>query len=324
MAPSAFWTHLLGHRGTLAPADELAKRGLKVEAAEAGFRVTGRTFRFHQALRQAGGEWLAEEKAWRFADAEQLAALAAVLDTPAAAGLAENQAPWRPKPGSEHRERTLDAFLERGAAAFGDEELLELLLFFAIPRGNTRPLAQALLTAFGDLSGVLAAAPARLATVPGMAPEGDEVKRMAVLFGAVRAVGLRAQTETFRRRALIDSADELRRYLEGSLADATIESFHALFLDAGNRLIQDQCLATGTVDHTPLYRRELAKRALELGAVAVILVHNHPSGDPTPSAADVATTREAAEALAALDVTLYDHFVVGKGRLVSFREEGLL
>ncbi|MFW5680850.1 MAG: JAB domain-containing protein, partial [Pseudomonadota bacterium] len=322
MAPSAFWSHLLGHRGTLEPKDELAKRGLKVEADSAGFRVTGRTFRFHQALRQAGGEWLAEEKAWRFADAEQLAALAAVLDTPAAAGLAENQAPWRPKPGSEHRARTLEAFLARGAGAFGDEELLELLLFFAIPRGNTRPLAQALLQSCGDLSGVLAAEAAHLATVAGFPAEDDAVARTAALFGAVRAIGLRAQAETFKRRPLIDSADELHRYLQASLADARVESFHALFLDAGNRLLQDQCLATGTVDHTPLYRRELAKRALELGAVAVILVHNHPSGDPTPSAADIATTREAVEALAALDVTLYDHFVVGKGRLVSFREEG--
>ncbi len=324
MTPAAFWSHLLGHRGTLQPADELAKRGLKVAATDDGFVVTGRTYRFHQALKQAGGEWLAEERAWRFADADQLAAVAAVLDTPAASGLAENQAPWRPKPGSEHRERLRRTFMQAGPDALGDEELLELLLFFAVPRKDTRPLAQALLARFGDLGGVLAAEPARLAEVGGFDPQGSDRELTAVLFRLVRALGWRSQGEALKSRALIDTPEELARYLEVRLSHATVEAFHALFLDAGNRLIRDECLGQGTVDHTPLYPREVARRALELGAVAVILVHNHPSGDPTPSNEDVTTTRMVVEALAALNVTVYDHVVVGKGRQVSLRAEGLL
>ncbi len=324
MAPSTFWAHLLGHRGTLEPADELAKRGLKVRAIDDGFVVSGRTYPFHQALRQAGGEWLAEEKAWRFTNADQLASVAAVLDSPAATGLAENQAPWRPKPGSEHRERLRRAFLEADGEGLDDEALLELLLFFAVPRRDTRPLAQALLARFGDLAGVLAAEPARLAEVGGFDPQGPDRELAAVLFGLVRVLNQRAQGRKFTARALIDTPEELASYLASRLADSPIEAFHALFLDAGNRLIRDECLARGTVDHTPLYPRELARRALELGAVAVILVHNHPSGDPTPSAEDVATTRQVVEALAALNVSVYDHVVVGRGRQVSLRAEGLL
>ncbi|TVQ31634.1 MAG: DNA repair protein RadC [Geminicoccaceae bacterium] len=293
-------------------------------AKDGGVYVTGRTYPFHQVLRQAGGEWLAEEKAWRFADPDQLAAVAAVLDTPAASGLAENQAPWRPKPGTEHRERVRATFMAAAPDVLGDEELLELLLFHAVPKRDTRPLAQALLRSFGDLHGVLAAEPARLAEVTAFDPATTERELAAVLFRLVRTVGLRAQAEGFKSRPVIDSPEELERYLETSLAQAGIEAFHALFLDAGNRLIRDECLARGTVDHTPLYPRELARRALELGAVAVILVHNHPSGDPTPSSADIATTRQVVDALAALNVTVYDHLIVGKGRITSFRNQGLL
>ena len=323
MAAGTFWSRLLG-AGAATPADALARRGLEVVQDEAGFVVTGRTFRHRALLKQAGGEWLEATKAWRFADTGQLAALAALLDSPAAAGLAESAAPWRPKAPTSHRERQIEGFLEHGADALDDEDLLELLLFFAVARRDTRPLAAALVARFGDLAGVLGAPPADLAQVLEFDPNGNERTQALALFGLVRSVGLRAQAERFQARPLIDDPEALARYLDARLGHEPVEAFHALFLDAGNRLIRDVRMQKGTVDHTPLYPRELAKRALETNAVAVILVHNHPSGDPTPSPEDVATTRQVVEALAAINVTVYDHFVIGQGRQVSFRAAGLL
>jgi DNA repair protein RadC len=200
---------------------------------------------------------------------------------------------------------------------------LELLLFFAVRVRDTKPLAKELIARFGGLADALAAEPARLGEIAGF-KDDDERHFAAVLFKLVREIDVRARLAGLREAPLIGSPEELEAYLASALAHGSVEEFHALFLDTQNRLIRDERLGRGTVDHTPLYPREIAKRALELGAVAVILVHNHPSGDPTPSPEDLASTRRVVEALAAVDVAVYDHVVVGRAGQTSFRARGLL
>ncbi len=335
MAP--FWSQLLKKRASPQPAEELEAFGLEVQASQGGgFTVTGDTYRHHRALRQAGGRWYPERKLWRFDDAEGLAAACALISAPGAAGLAEPRAVYRtPEPanvdgagwGSKHyhghRARLRERFLDAGADALADYELLELLLFFAVRVRDTKPLAKALIARFGGLGGVLAAEPARLGEIDDFKTD-DERHFAAVLFKLVRDIDVRARRAGLREAPLIGSPEELEAYLASALAHATVEEFRALFLDTQNRLIRDERLGRGTVDHTPLYPREIAKRALELAAVAVILVHNHPSGDPTPSAEDLASTRRVVEALAAVDVAVYDHVIVGRAGQTSFRQRGLL
>jgi DNA repair protein RadC len=332
---ASFWSQLLKKRAEPQPSDELEAFGLEVHASDGGFTVTGDTYRHHRALRQAGGRWYPERKAWRFDDAEGLAAACALISQPAAAGLAEQHAAYRtpeaPKTKAEwgtkhyhgHRSRLRERFLDAGAEALADYELLELLLFFAVRVRDTKPLAKELIARFGGLAEVLAAEPARLREIAGF-KDDDERHFASVLFKLVRDIDVRARLAGLREAPLIGSPEELSDYLASALAHETVEEFHALFLDTRNRLIRDERLGRGTVDHTPLYPREIAKRALELGAVAVILVHNHPSGDPTPSPEDLASTQRVVEALAAVDVAVYDHVVVGRAGQTSFRERGLL
>jgi DNA repair protein RadC len=333
---ASFWSQLLKKRATPQPAEELEAFGLEVHASDGGFTVTGDTYRHHRALRQAGGRWYPERKVWRFDDAEGLAAACALISQPASAGLAEQHAAYRtpemPKTtpaewGSKHyhghRARLRGRFLDAGAEALADYELLELLLFFAVRQRDTKPLAKALIARFGGLGGVLAAEPTRLAEIDGF-KDDDERHFASVLFKLVREIDVRARRAGLQEAPLIGSPEELEAYLASALAHETVEEFHALFLDTQNRLIRDERLGRGTVDHTPLYPREIAKRALELGAVAVILVHNHPSGDPTPSPEDLASTQRVVEALAAVDVAVYDHVVVGRAGQTSFRAQGLL
>ncbi len=325
---TSFWSQLIGRRPPPQPLQELELVGLRVHATDRGFFVTGETYRHHHALRQAGGDWQAETKTWHFADADGLATVAALIRAPAAAGLAERQVSYDPAPhGTKHyhghRDRLRTRFLDAGPDALADYELLELLLFFSIRTRDTKPLAKALLARFGDLASVLAAEPARLQEV-GDFRDDEERRFTAVLCKLVREIDVRARRTGLRETPLIGSPEALEAYLASALAQETVEEFHALFLDTQNRLIRDERLGRGTVDHTPLYPREIAKRALELGAVALILVHNHPSGDPTPSPEDVTTTRRVVEALAALNVLVYDHVIVGRGRQTSFRAEGLL
>jgi DNA repair protein RadC len=335
MAP--FWSQLLKKRAAPRPSDELEELGLEVHASDGGFTVTGDTYRHHRALRQAGGRWYPERKAWRFDDAEGLAAACALITQPGAAGLAEapaayrtptapttgSTAEWGSKPYHGHRARLRERFLDVGADALADYELLELLLFFAVRVRDTKPLAKELIARFGGLGDVLAAEPARLGEIAAF-KDDDERRFASVLFKLVRDIDVRARLAGLREAPLIGSPEELADYLASALAHETVEEFHALFLDTRNRLIRDERLGRGTVDHTPLYPREIAKRALELGAVAVILVHNHPSGDPTPSPEDLASTGRVVEALAAVDVAVFDHVVVGRGGQTSFRERGLL
>lgn len=217
-----------------------------------------------------------------------------------------------------HRERLRARFLEGGPDGLPDYELLELVLFGVIRRGDTKPLAKALIKKFGTFERVLAAPPARLKEVPGV---GD-----AVVAGlkVVEAAAIRMARGKTVDQPVIGSWDALLEYCRASMSFRGTEVFRVLFLDRKNRLIADEQQGSGTVDHTPVYPREIVRRALELEASSVILVHNHPSGDPTPSCADIAMTREVEKAAAALGITVHDHLVIGGQDQASFRALGLL
>ena len=212
-----------------------------------------------------------------------------------------------------HRERLRQRFLAGGHAAMPEYELLELLLFNAIERRDVKPLAKALLAAFGDLNGVVAASEHRLMQVPGTTP------KVWLQLRIVEAFAHRMAQARVIRRSVISSWDDLMRYCRTVMAYRDTEQFRILFLDRKNVLIADEAQAKGTVDHVPVYPREVARRALELNASALILVHNHPSGDPTPSRADIAMTEEIVRACEAIGVVLHDHVVIGKGAEASFR-----
>ncbi len=219
---------------------------------------------------------------------------------------------------SGHRQRLRGRFREGGAAAMPDYELLELVLFRALPRQDTKPLARALLDRFKDFNGVLSARPERLADVNGV---GEAVITELKLIEA--AAHRLARAKVIQRHA-ISSWDALLDYCHTTMAHRETEQFRVFYLDRKNILIADEEQGRGTVDHVPVYPREVAKRALELNASALILVHNHPSGDPTPSQADFDMTTRVEAACQALGITLHDHLVIGKSREISFRAEGHL
>lgn len=218
----------------------------------------------------------------------------------------------------DHRTRLRQRFAEAGPSALADYELLELFLFRVIPRQDTKPLAKALLTKFGSLDAVLAAPVQRIAEVEGAGPSvAQELK-------IVQALLERASRAELKQRTVISSWSALVNYCRMSMAHEPREQFRVLFLDVKNQLIADEVLNEGTVDHAPVYPREVARRALELSAAAVILVHNHPSGDPKPSAADIAITREIVAAATAVSVKVHDHLVIGRNGAESFKSLGLL
>jgi len=217
-----------------------------------------------------------------------------------------------------HRERMRDKLLERGAEALADYELLEMLLFFAQPKGDTKPLAKGLINRFGSFASVLAAPSRDLFAAPGLGRHSVAAIRL------VQASAQRLALAEVMNRPVLNNWDRLLEYLHTVLARERIEQFRVLFLDNKNRLLADEAQARGTVNHTPVYPREVVKRALELHATALILVHNHPSGDPTPSDDDIDMTQEVKIAAQALSIVLHDHLIVGNGRWVSLRQEGLL
>lgn len=218
----------------------------------------------------------------------------------------------------DHRKRLRNRFMEGGAAAMPDYELLELVLFRAIPRTDVKPLARLLLDTFGDFNRVVTASIQRLASVQGV---GDSVIQELKI---VEAAAQRMARARVMHRPVISSWDAMLDYCHTTMAHRETEQFRILFLDRKNVLIADEEQARGTVDHVPVYPREVVKRALELNASAVILVHNHPSGDPTPSEADIAMTMQVQEAANALSITLHDHLIIGKERELSFRAAGYL
>ncbi|WP_127561286.1 RadC family protein [Nioella ostreopsis] len=217
-----------------------------------------------------------------------------------------------------HRQRLRQRFTKGGAAAVPDYELLEMLLYRAIRRGDTKPLAKRLLAAFGDLNHVLAAPPARLKEINGV---GDAVVFELKL---IEAIGHRMARAKVINKPLLSSWDALLDYCQSAMAHRDLEQFRILFLDRKNVLIADEAQQTGTVDHVPVYPREVVKRALELNASALILVHNHPSGDPTPSQADLDMTNAIRDAAEVLNIVIHDHLIIGKSATLSFRTEGYL
>ena len=219
---------------------------------------------------------------------------------------------------ADHRKRLRSRFMEGGAAAMPDYELLELLLFRAIPRQDVKPLARLLLDTFGDFNRVVSASPARLQMMKGV---GEAVVQELKI---VEAAAQRMMRARVINRPVLHSWDALLDYCHTAMAHRETEQFRILFLDRKNVLIADEEQARGTVDHVPVYPREVVKRALELNASALILVHNHPSGDPTPSEADISMTCQVQDAARALGITLHDHLIVGKSKEVSFRSLGYL
>jgi DNA repair protein RadC len=217
-----------------------------------------------------------------------------------------------------HRERLRQRFLAGGHGPMPEYELLELLLFNAVPRIDVKPLAKQLLSAFGDLAGVVAASKHRLLQVPGT----DE--KVWLQLRVVEAFAHRMAQSRVLGRNVISSWDDLVGYCRATMAHRETEQFRVLFLDAKNVLVADEEQAKGTVNHVPVYPREVAKRGLELNACSIILVHNHPSGDPTPSKADVEMTMRIETACDAIGVRIHDHNLVGRSKEASFRDLGLL
>ncbi len=217
-----------------------------------------------------------------------------------------------------HRERLRKRFLRAGGDALADYELLELLLFMALPRRDAKPLAKRLIKHFGAFSDVIGASVKQLREVDGA---GDAV---ITAIKTVEAASHRALRERILDKPVLSSWQAVLDYCKVSMQHNPTEQFRILFLDRKNVLIADEIQQSGTVDHTPVYPREVVRRALDLSASAVILVHNHPSGDPTPSQADIEMTRQVAAAGAPLGVSVHDHLVIGRHGHNSFKSLGLL
>lgn len=217
-----------------------------------------------------------------------------------------------------HRERLRERFREGGPQALPDYELLEMVLFRAIKRGDTKPIAKALLAKFGTFAEVISAAPERLTEVAGV---GEAVTTELKL---IRAAALRLMKGEVISRPLLSSWTAILEYCRAAMAFETKEQFRILFLDKKNQLIADEVQQEGTVDHTPVYTREVIKRALELSASAIVLVHNHPSGDPTPSIADIDMTRKILDAGSKLGIVLHDHVIIGRQGHASFKGSKLI
>lgn len=225
----------------------------------------------------------------------------------------------KPKPHwLGHRDRLRQKLLTRGADALDDYELLETLLFAFLPRRDVKPIAKALLARFGSLSAIFAADPEDIAAIDGM---GDT---SAAYLKATAALSARAAVEEIAAKPIISSWTALVTYVRTQLQHETREQFRVLFLDTKNQLIADEIMSRGTVDQAPVYPREIARRALELSASSLILVHNHPSGDTKPSRADIDITRELIDALMSFDISVHDHLIVGTGGVTSFKSAGLI
>ena len=223
-------------------------------------------------------------------------------------GFEDNQAAKRPKAPHYHghRDRLRKKFRESGANALAEYELLELLLFRSIPRRDVKPLAKKLIDEFGSLAEVIAASPARLEAIDGLS------EKVVTDLKVIQATAIAMSGGQVRGRTVLGSWNQVLEYCRIAMAFEEREQFRLLFLDKKNQLIRDEVQQVGTVDHTPVYPREVAKRALELSATAIILVHNHPSGDPTPSRADIDMTKVIVDVLNPLGVTVHDHIIIGR------------
>ncbi|MFD0987599.1 RadC family protein [Methyloligella solikamskensis] len=217
-----------------------------------------------------------------------------------------------------HRQRLRQRFREAGPDALPDYELLEMILFRAKARQDTKPLAKALLTRFGSFAEVINAPEELLREIPGL---GDAAVTEIKL---VRAAALRVMRAEVLNKPVLNSWSQLLDYCRAAMGFEAKEQFRILFLDKRNQVIADEVQQTGTVDHTPVYVREVVKRALELSATAMVLVHNHPSGDPTPSRADIEMTKQIDQAAKNLGILVHDHIIVGRQGHASFKGLGLI
>ena len=217
-----------------------------------------------------------------------------------------------------HRARLRSRFLRGGADAVADYELMEMVLFAAKPRGDVKPLAKKLLKTFGSFSNVIQAPQSALKEVEGV---GDAV------IATLKVIEVSCQhllREQLQDRPIINSWTSLLEYCQLAMGSNIVEEFRVLFLNNKNMLIADEVQQTGTVDHTPVYPREVMKRALEIGASALILAHNHPSGDPTPSKADIDMTRILCDAARPFNIRIHDHLIIARHKHYSFKSSGLL
>ncbi len=217
-----------------------------------------------------------------------------------------------------HRSRLRERFRKGGMDALQDYEFIELVLFRAIPRRDVKPLAKNLIARFGDVSGILGAAPQRLKEVEGV------TENIVTELKIVEAAGLQLGKSKIMHRTPLNSWEDLIAYCRAQLVEKTIEEFHVIFLDKKQQVMANELMGRGTVDHAPVYTREVIKRALELDATSLILVHNHPSGDPLPSKADIDMTHKIQKKAAEFGISLHDHIVIGRSKETSFRDTGIL
>jgi len=227
--------------------------------------------------------------------------------------------PIKPQPHYHgHRDRLRARFAEGGIAALADYELLELYLFRSIPRRDVKPIAKALIAKFGSFAEVCSAPVNRLTEVKGIN------EKIALDLQILKAAATKFSQESVLSRPILSSWTALLDYCRSAMQFETKEQFRVLFLDRKNRLIVDEVLGKGTVDRAPVYPREILKRALELDSTAVILAHNHPSGDPTPSHSDIVMTENIVKAAKGVGVTVHDHLIVGRENIASFKSLGLM
>ena len=301
----------------------LLAAGLRLKASDNLWRVSGNTLPHRTLLREAGGAWNRLDQCWEFAGEDPTTKLAAALaaappTTGHNSGQYDGDGAEAPRPHYfGHRARVRERVLKAGVETLADYELLELLLFYSIERIDTKPLAKALLERFGTLGDVFAAEPAQLR-------EFEIDQRTLVHFKAMREAGRRLAERKVKDLPVLTNWQQLIDYCHAALAHEKTEQFRILFLDRKNVLIADEVQQRGTIDHTPVYPREVVKRALALNAAALILVHNHPSGDPKPSRDDIEMTKEIRKASEALGITIHDHLVIGRKGHASFRSLGLL
>jgi DNA repair protein RadC len=218
----------------------------------------------------------------------------------------------------KHRARMRQRLLKAGPDALADYEMLEMILFIALPRRDTKPIARELLARFRTFGGVLGAPETELRGVDGVGEAGAAAVKL------VQAAALRMMRQEVASQPILTTWDRLTDYLTAAMAHERTEQFRVLFLDGRNKLIADEIQGRGTINHAPAYPREVIRRCLELHATAVILAHNHPTGEPAPSREDVALTAEIARAAAMMGIAVHDHIIIGKGKWLSFRQERLL
>ena len=296
----------------------LLAAGLRLQSIDSLWRVSGHTLPHRALLRDAGGNWNRLDQCWEFAGEDPAPRLKTALEAAPSPAGHNSGASAEPKPHYHgHRARVRDRVLKAGIESLPDYELLELILFYAIERIDTKPLAKRLLERFGTLGDIFAAEPEQLR-------EFEIDQRTLVLFRAMRESGRRLAERKVKDMPVLTNWRQLIDYCHAALAHEKTEQFRILFLDRKNVLIADEVQQRGTIDHTPVYPREVVKRALALNAAALILVHNHPSGDPKPSRDDIEMTREVKAAAGTLGIAIHDHLVVGRKGHASFRSLGLL